>query len=111
MPSGAAVTIYIFGLSALLAGSYTLLFTAETLTSFDLPQSAEGVMTGNGCAAFAMGLYYILAAWQNNRAFFKLSVPIRCLTTAVWWRVGGPWKQAAVWEGTGAALTAVALVL
>jgi hypothetical protein len=110
MPSAAALTIFLFGLSALLAGAYTLLYTTEMLRSFDLPQSAEGVMSGNGCAAFAMGLYYILAAWQNNRAFFKLSVPMRCLTTAVWWNVGGHWKQAAIWEGTGAILTAFALV-
>jgi hypothetical protein len=111
MPNAAALSIYLFGISALLFGAYTLLFTTDILNTFNLPQSAEGVLSGNGCAAFAMGLYYILAAWQNNRAFFKVSVPMRCLTTAVWWRVGGQWKQAAIWEGTGALLTAVALVL
>ncbi|KAK0717806.1 hypothetical protein B0T26DRAFT_710896 [Lasiosphaeria miniovina] len=50
-----------------------------------------------------MGIYYTLGACQNNRAFFLATVPMRLLTTAVFW--GQNWRAAALWEGIGALLT------
>jgi hypothetical protein len=64
---------------------------------------------GNSLAAVAMGIYYTLAAYQENRKFFIATVPMRCLTAVVFWRQA--WIAPAVWEGTGAVLTAVALWL
>lgn len=58
-----------------------------------------------------MGLYYTLAAYQNNTTFFKLTVPMRLLTTIVFWTQGGPWRMPAAWEGLGAISTGLALSL
>jgi hypothetical protein len=58
-----------------------------------------------------MGIYYTLAAFQENRAFFFLTIPMRMLTSTVFWRQGGDWKIASIWEGGGAVLTGVALML
>ena len=68
-------------------------------------------MRGNALAAIAMGIYYSLAAWQENWTFFKLTVPMRCLTAFVFWDAGDQWKIAGIWEGLGAALTAAALLI
>lgn len=54
-----------------------------------------------------MGLYYTLAAYQENTAFFCLTVPMRLLTTLVFWSQG--WTMPALWEGGGAILTGAAL--
>jgi hypothetical protein len=59
----------------------------------------------------AMGIYYTLAASQENRTFFYLTIPMRMLTSAVFWRQGGDWKIASAWEGGGAVITAVALIV
>jgi hypothetical protein len=56
-----------------------------------------------------MGLYYNLAAYQENRSFFMMTVSMRLLTTAVFIRQG--WTPAALWEGGGAVLTALALIV
>ena len=56
-----------------------------------------------------MGLYYPLAAAQDNRAFFALTVPTRLLTTGGFVLQG--WTVAAVWERVGAVLTAAALLV
>jgi hypothetical protein len=58
-----------------------------------------------------MGIYYTLAAFQENRTFFYLTIPMRMLTSMVFWHQGGDWKLASGWEGGGAILTAVALML
>ena len=57
-----------------------------------------------------MGIYYSLAAYQENRSFFKLTVPMRLLTATVFWGQGGTWKVAGLWEGAGAVLTGLALL-
>lgn len=93
----AAFTIYAFGLTAFGAGVYNL-----TLVQ---PTSAE--MKANSLAAIAMGIYYPLAAYQENRAFFIATVPMRSLSATVFWTQG--WREAAIWEGTGAMLTGLAL--
>jgi hypothetical protein len=69
------------------------------------------VYKGNALAAIGMGIYYTLAAAQENRTFFKLTVPMRMLTSVVFWGQGGGWRIAGLWEGGGAVLTAVALIV
>lgn len=96
MPSLAASTIYLFGLTALGAGVYNL-----TLN----PTTAE--MKANSLAAIAMGIYYPLAAYQENLLFCIATVPMRSLSATVFWHQD--WKAAAIWEGAGAALTGLAL--
>ncbi|KAG6039846.1 hypothetical protein E4U41_002024 [Claviceps citrina] len=103
-PSPAALTIYAFGLTCLIAGMNML-----------LRQDLAGVSTtcrvadaGNSLAAIAMGVYYGLAACQENRLFFMATVPMRSLTTAVYWGLGR--YKLALWEGCGALLTALALM-
>ncbi|KAG5982538.1 hypothetical protein E4U55_001758 [Claviceps digitariae] len=101
-PSPAALTIYTFGLTCLLAGTYNLW---QSLQHASACQIAD---TGNALAAIAMGLYYPLAAYQANRLFFKATVPMRILTTVVFWRLGQ--HSVAMWEGCGALATALALL-
>lgn len=110
MPSNAAITIYLFGITSFFAGINILLSPESALDSFNLSPDALPPMLGNGLAATAMGLYYCLAAWQENRIFFTLTVPMRTLTATLFWKVGGSWQLAAYWEGAGAFLTLVALI-
>ncbi|PVH71998.1 hypothetical protein DL98DRAFT_596440 [Cadophora sp. DSE1049] len=115
MPTLAAATIYLFGVTAFVVGIMHLLSPSSAVSSLDLPEScipaANGKYTGNSLAAIAMGIYYTLAAYQENRSFFFLTIPMRTLTSIIFWGQGGSWKMASVWEGGGAALTAVALYL
>lgn len=99
MPSFSALTIYLFGVTAFGAGVHNLLSSGSTST----PE-----MKANSLAAIAMGIYYPLAAYQENRAFFIATVPMRSLSATVFWQQG--WLEAAVWEGAGAALTGLALM-
>ena len=110
MPSPSSLSIYLFGTTALIAGAGHLLSPQSALSSLELPASALPAVNGNSLAAIAMGIYYILAAWQNNRTFYTLTVPMRSLTAVVFWAQGGPWRLAAMWEAAGALLTGTALV-
>ncbi|KAF1977336.1 hypothetical protein BU23DRAFT_659576 [Bimuria novae-zelandiae CBS 107.79] len=105
MPSLPALTIYLFGLTALAAGIFTV-FGPQ-------PASCAPEAQANGLAAIAVGSFYILAAAQENKSFFFLTLATRALTTVVFWRnaarFGGKWGVAAVWEGGGAVLTTGAL--
>ena len=104
-----ALTIYLFGGTCLLAGVYSLYSPTSGLAAQSLPASALPAYYGNALAAIAIGIYYALAAYQRNRAFFALTVPMRGLTATVFWSQGGFWKQAAIWEASGALLTGSAL--
>jgi hypothetical protein len=103
------LSMYLFGLTALLAGIFNLLSPEAALSTFSLPSGALPAMNGNSLAAIAMGLYYSLAAWQGNRTFYVLSVPMRCLTAFVFWGQGGQWRIASGWEGGGALMTGMGL--
>lgn len=109
-PSIAAITIYGFGMSAFAVGVHNLLFPTAALASLSLPADATPALNGNSLAAIAMGIYYTLAAYQRNRAFFLLTIPMRLLTASVFWRAGGSWKAASSWEAGGAVLTAAAIL-
>lgn len=102
-PSSSALTIYAFGVTAFVAGCFALLSPSDALTD-----ECKPVAAGNGLAAIAMGIYYCLAASQENVLFFKLTVPMRLLTTVVFW--GHGWTAVAAWEGMGALLTAFTLL-
>ena len=127
-PSPAALTIALFGLTALISGLMTLISPSTffpippptTLPPTNLPtnlrpppptQSSPCLPSiyGNGLAATAMGLYYLLAAWQENRLFFLATVPMRVVSGVVFWRVG--LRGVGVWEGGGAVLTVGVMVM
>ena len=119
MPTPEALTVYLFGITALAAGVYSLLLdpasspSSSSLSSSSAPSSltypaaCAPFAKGNSLAAIAMGLYYTLAAYQDNTSFFCLTVPMRLLTTLVFWSQG--WTMPALWEGGGAILTGAAL--
>lgn len=111
MPSYTAYTILAFGATSLLSGAYSLLFPDALLSTFSLPASALPAARGNALAAIAMGIYYTLASVQENRAFFAATVPMRLLTATVFWMQGGGWRVPSLWEGIGAGLTGVTLLL
>ncbi|KAH6608534.1 hypothetical protein Trco_001880 [Trichoderma cornu-damae] len=102
------VTILAFGITSFASGIASLVSPASMLEALDLPSGAIPAVKGNALAAVAMGIYYTLAAYQNNAAFFAATVPMRLLTAAVFW--GQDWKAASIWEGAGAGLTAAALL-
>lgn len=112
MPSIAAATIFLFGITSLGAGLHGLWQTAQSASSSSSSSSQPSLttqaMTANYLAATAMGIYYPLAACQENRAFFLATVPMRLLTATVFWLQ--QWTAASVWEGTGAVLTGLAIL-
>lgn len=118
-PSSTAYTILAFGVTSFLSGAYSLLFPNRFLLTFSLPASALPAARGNALAAIAMGIYYTLAAVQENRAFFAATVPMRLLTATVFWMQGEGgeggrgrgWRVASLWEGIGAGLTGLMLLL
>lgn len=111
MPQLTPLTIYVFGVSSFLIGAYNLLNPQTALAALGLPAAAMPASKGNSLAALAMGMYYCLAARRHDRAFFVLTVPMRLLTASVFWNYGDNWTKAALWEGGGAVLTALALTL
>ncbi|KAH7117557.1 hypothetical protein B0J11DRAFT_536242 [Dendryphion nanum] len=110
MPSTTAYTIAIFGLSCFLSGIFTLFNASISLSTLDLPPTARPAVQASSLAAIAMGVFYCLAAWQENRAFFKFSLGTRTLTTVVFLRTGGPWWMLGIWEGVGVLSTMAGLV-
>jgi hypothetical protein len=86
--------------AARIEGDYTLVF-----------------MTASSMASFNMGVYYILAALNNFKAFYRWTVPFRILTLTVFTLVVmmglAPTRflGVGIWEGLGAAATGLALRL
>lgn len=111
MPSYASLTVLAFGATSFLTGAYALLSPDAVQSRLSLPPSSLPATRGNGLAAVAMGIYYTLAAAQENRAFFAATVPMRLLSAMVFWAQGGGWKAAGTWEGVGAALTGAAMLV
>lgn len=107
MWSYSQLSILVFGITAFVSGWITLISPASAGAQLQLSSECWTSMNGNGLAAIGMGIYYTLAAFQNNRTFFKLTVPMRLLTTFVFWNQG--WGAPALWEGGGAILTALAI--
>lgn len=118
-------TMFIFGVIALLLGLLGLL-RPETLLSIlgfpvlDRVTRAAGdytlvFITASSMASFNIGVYYILAAINNMKQFYKWTVPFRGLTFLVFTTVVftglAPARFIAVgaWELTGAIATGLAL--
>ncbi|KAF2280508.1 uncharacterized protein EI97DRAFT_124696 [Westerdykella ornata] len=112
--SHSAMSIYLFGCMSFCFGVLTLLRPEQAAARLELPSEAIPAIQACSLAAIAIGVFYTLAAYQENRAFFRCSLLTRSLTTWVLWNAskewGSAWKEVALWEGTAAAVTAVALV-
>lgn len=118
-------TMFIFGLLALLLGLIGLI-RPELLLSllgFDVLERAQRgasdytivFMTASSMASFNIGAYYILAALNDVKVFYRWTVPFRVLTFLVFSTVVingiAPTRFFAVgaWELTGAIATGLAL--
>ncbi|MEU6932032.1 hypothetical protein [Streptomyces sp. NPDC046385] len=72
-------------------------------------------LTASSMAALNMGVYYLLAALADWKAFFRWTVPFRLLTFAVFTlavvtgRAPAGFLGVGLWEGLGALATGVAL--
>ena len=86
-------TIFIFGLLALLFGMVSLLrpellLTTLGFTALDRASRAAGDYTlvfiiASSMAAVNVGAYYMLAALNDMKQFYKWTVPFRCITFLV----------------------------
>jgi len=118
-------TMFVFGVLALLAGLLGLLRPELLLSILGfsvLERTARAAgdftlvfMTASAMASFNIGAYYILAALNDLKSFYKWTVPYRCLTFVVFTTVAligmAPTRFIAVgvWELTGAIATGLAL--
>lgn len=72
-------------------------------------------LTASSMAALNMGVYYVLAALADWKAFFRWTVPFRLLTCAVFTlaviggRAPSGFLGVGLWEGIGAIVTGAAL--
>jgi hypothetical protein len=120
-------TIFIFGIIALLLGFFGLI-RPELLLSilgFDSLARAERApgdytvvfLIASSMASFNIGVYYILAAFNDVKIFYKWTVPFRTLTFLVFSGAVAaniaPSRFMAVglWELAGALATGIALYL
>ena len=118
-------TMFIFGVLALLLG-FLGLIRPELLLSilgFTVLNRAERVagdytlvfMIASSMASFNIGAYYILAALNDLKPFYKWTVPFRCVTPTVFTiavLIGlAPVRflGVAAWELSGAIATGLAL--
>ena len=118
-------TMFIFGVLALLLG-FLGLIRPELLLSIlgfrvlDRAQRVAGdytlvFMIASSMASFNIGAYYILAALNDLKPFYKWTVPFRCVTPTVFTIavVTGlalvRFLGVAAWELTGAIATGLAL--
>ncbi|KAF5552914.1 hypothetical protein FMEXI_2695 [Fusarium mexicanum] len=108
MPSITAVTIFIFGLSAFNHGVSNLISPRKALAAKQLQDSALPALNGFSVAIIGIGIYYMLAAYQENRGFFALTLA-RFISARIFWLQGPAWRVIASWEAFSAALTAAAL--
>ena len=86
-------TIFIFGVLALLLGLIGLirpeiLLSILGFTVLDRTARIAGdytlvFMTASSMASFNMGVYYILAALNDVKQFYRWTVPFRCVTFTV----------------------------
>lgn len=123
--SSSGWTMFIFGVIALLLG-LTGLIRPETLLSilgFETiarAQRATGdftivFMMASSMASFNVGVYYILAALNDVKIFYRWTVPFRVVTFLVFTSVGlagiAPkgFIGVGIWELTGAIATGIAL--
>jgi hypothetical protein len=116
-------TMFLFGILALLLGAVGLVSpnTLLALLNFEIIEQRTSddytlvYLAASSMASFNIGVYYILAALTNWKAFFGWTVPFRGVTFIVFTAlvVSGTapatFMGVALWELTGALLTGVAL--
>ena len=118
-------TMFIFGVLALLLGLVGLIWPESLLSllGFTVLERAgrlEGDYTlvfliASSMASFNMGAYYILAALNDNKQFYRWTVPFRCITPVVFTiavltgLAPVRFLGVAAWELTGAIATGLAL--
>jgi hypothetical protein len=121
--SAAGWTIAVFGALAVLLGALGLIWpeTQLRMLGFEVPaERAAGDYTGtfltaSSMASFNMGVYYLLAAATEWRAFYRFTVWFRAVTFTVFTIAvlsdvaPGGFFPVAAWEGLGAVATAVGL--
>lgn len=118
-------TIFIFGVMAFLLGVVGI-FRPEILLGilgFEVAERAARAssdytitfMTASSMASLNIGVYYVLAAWNDVKIFYRWTVPFRGLTFIVFTTIVilgiAPQKfiGVALWELTGAIATGIAL--
>jgi hypothetical protein len=123
--NAAGWTIFIFGVLAILLGIVGLI-RPEILLSilgFEVIERTQRTagdytivfMTASSMASFNMGIYYVLAAINDMKSFYRWTVPYRTLTFIVFTTlvISGvaPLKFLGVglWEFAGALATGIAL--
>ncbi|MGW7369924.1 hypothetical protein ACWGI8_42510 [Streptomyces sp. NPDC054841] len=106
------------GLTGLISPSHLLMVMGlgpASDVTFDAGDYAQSFVTASSMAALNMGVYYVLAALADWKAFFRWTVPFRLLTCFVFafavlsHRAPTAFLGIAVWEGLGAVATGVAL--
>ncbi|WP_018255171.1 hypothetical protein [Salinispora mooreana] len=121
--SAAGWTVAVFGLLALLLGAIGLIWPEALLRLLDfevLESRASGdytatFLTASSMASFNMGVYYLLAAATEWRAFYRFTVGFRLLTFTVFSilvlvdAAPGLFFGVAAWEALGALATAAGL--
>ena len=116
----------VFGASAALFGVVGLAVPEVTLKLLDFPILERNArtpgdftltfLTASSMAAVNMGVYYVLSAFADFRAFFRWTVPFRVLTFTMFclavFRRFAPtgFIGVASWELVGAIATGVALM-
>jgi hypothetical protein len=117
--------MFIFGVLALLLGLVGLLrpeflLTLLGFTVVDRTARAAGDYTlvfliASSMASFNIGAYYVLAALNNNKQFYRWTVPFRCITPVVFTvavltgLAPVRFLGVAAWELAGAIATGIAL--
>ncbi|MFI8366535.1 hypothetical protein [Streptomyces sp. NPDC085466] len=118
-------TIAVFGLLAAALGVVGLVAPDALLTVMGFAPVPDGgradgdhtlvFLTASSMAALNMGVYYVLAALSDWKAFFRWTVPFRLLTCAVFTlavaggRAPAGFLGVGLWEGLGAVVTGAAL--
>lgn len=118
-------TMFIFGALAFLLGLLGLLRPELLLSILGfavLDRTARGsgdytlvFITAASMASFNIGVYYVLAAWNDMKQFYKWTIPFRCLTFVVFSvavltnLAPARFLAVGIWELTGAIATGLAL--
>lgn len=118
-------TMFIFGILAFLLGLLGLIRPELVLSllGFEVVDRAQRAasdytivfMTASSMASFNMGAYYVLAAWNDLKKFYRWTVPFRMVTFAVFTSITlmgiAPMRflGVGVWELAGAVATGYAL--
>lgn len=117
--------MFIFGVLAFFLGLLSLINPNNTLTQlgFEVVEKSQRAsydytlvfITASSMASFNIGVYYVLAAFNNMKQFYGWTVPFRMVTFTVFTisvltgLAPVRFMTVAIWELTGAVLTGLAL--